>query len=229
MPSVLAGDLGGTNIRLAIVSSDGGPRQPVARRDFRSREKEATDGQVGMFWGDVRYVPPTDPCCPFRRVKETFLDYIPMPPANVHPKPTTVPDFGAAARPCDEFLSWRFPGPWSRLDLVLLGLAADGHIASLFPVSPALGVSERRVDAIRAATDPPRRLTITLPVINHASLVFLLVAGKGNAGSVLWVLVGPCDQVTCPAASVHPEAGWSVDGAAATFFSPSVRAPSPPA
>ena len=55
--------------------------------------------------------------------------------------------------------------------------------------------------------EPPRRLTITLPVINHAAAVFFFVAGKGKAGSLHRALVGPCDPVTCPAVGVRPEAG----------------------
>lgn len=49
MPHVLAGDLGGTNTRLAIVSSDRGPRRPLARQDFRSRDHESLEALIGVF------------------------------------------------------------------------------------------------------------------------------------------------------------------------------------
>lgn len=218
--------------RCAVVLSGGNTPRALYRLLATEFARRMPWGQVDLFWGDERYVPPTDPRSNFRMVKETLLDHIPIPPANVHPMPTTDPDPDAAARLYDALLGRRFPGPWPRSDVVLLGLAADGHIASLFPASPALEVSDRRVVAVRAPAEPPQRLTITLPVINHASAVFFLVAGKGKAGSVHRVLVGPCDRVTCPAVSVHPEAGdvvWWVDEAAATFLGPSVRAPSPPA
>ncbi len=54
MPYVLAGDLGGTNTRLAIVSSDRGPRRPLARRDFRSREHESLEELVSAFLSPLR-------------------------------------------------------------------------------------------------------------------------------------------------------------------------------
>jgi 6-phosphogluconolactonase len=187
--------------------------------------------QVDLFWGDERYVPADDPRSNFRMVKETLLDHIAIPPTNVHPMVTAHPDADDAARDYDRLLGRRFPGPWPRLDMILLGLAADGHIASLFPASPALEIADRRVVAVRVPADPPRRLTVTLPVINHATAVFFLVAGRGKAGAVHRVVVGPCDPITCPAVGVRPDTGdvvWWVDEAAATFLGPSVRAPSPP-
>jgi len=144
---------------------------------------------------------------------------------------TAHPDPHDAARAYDTLLGQWFPGPWPRFDVILLGLAADGHIASLFPASPALQVMDRRVVAVQVPAEPPLRLTMTLPVINHAAAVYFLVAGKGKAGSVHRALIGPCDPATCPAAGVHPVAGdviWWVDEGAATFLGPAVRAPSPP-
>jgi 6-phosphogluconolactonase len=189
-------------------------------------------GQIDLFWGDERYVPPDDPRSNFRMAKEALLDHLPISMKNVHPMSTAYPEAEDAARAYDTLLAQHFPGRWPRFDLILLGLAADGHIASLFPASPALDARDRRVVAVHAPVDPPRRLTITLPVINHAAGVFFLVAGKGKAGAVHRVLVGPCDPVTCPALGVQPAAGevvWWIDEAAATFLGPAVRTPSPPA
>ncbi len=217
--------------RCALALSGGNTPRALNRLLATEFARRMPWGQVDVFWGDERYVPSTDPRSNFRMAKETLLDHIPIPGTNVHPMPTTDPDPDEAARAYDVLLGQRFPGPWPRFDVVLLGLAADGHIASLFPGSSALKVTDRRIVAVRVPADPPQRLTITLPVINHAAAVFFLVAGKGKAGAVHRVLVGPCDPITCPAAGVQPVAGdviWWVDEGAATFLGPSLWAPSPP-
>lgn len=180
---------------------------------------------VHLFWGDERYVPPDDPHSNYRMVKETFLEQLPLLPHNVHPMPTTHANPDDAARAYESVLDQYFPGSWPHFDLMLLGLAADGHIASLFPGSAALDERSRRVVAVRAPVDPPQRLTLTLPVFNHAARIYFLVAGKMKAGALHRVLVGPCDPRTCPALGVRPEAGtvtWWVDEAAATFI-PAIR------
>lgn len=217
--------------RCALALSGGNTPRALYRLLATEFSAPVPWGQVDLFWGDERYVPADDPRSNFRMAKEMLLEHIPVPAKNVHPMTTTLPNAGEAASAYDALLAQRFPGRWPRLDVVLLGLAADGHIASLFPASAALAVTDRRVVAVRAPADPPQRLTITLPVINHAACIFFLVAGKGKAGAVHRVLVGPCDPMTCPAVGVQPVAGeavWWIDEAAATFLGPSVRTPSPP-
>lgn len=217
--------------RCAVALSGGTTPRTLYRflaRDFAAR---IPWGQVDLFWGDERYVPPDDPRSNYAMAKETLIAHVPIPATNVHPMSTAPADSEEAARAYDALLAKRFVGPWPRFDVLLLGLAADGHIASLFPGSPAITITDRRVAAVTVPADPPRRLTVTLPVINHAAAVFFLVAGKGKAGAVHRALVEPGDPVACPAAGVRPAAGeviWWVDEAAATFLGPTVRAPSPP-
>lgn len=182
--------------------------------------------QVHLFWGDERYVPPDDPASNFRMVRETLLDVTPIPAAQVHAMPTSHADPNDAARDYEVVLGRHFNESWPRFDLILLGLAADGHIAALFPGSKALEERERRVVAVRVPATPPQRLSITLPVINRAAHVHFLVAGKTKAGAVHRALVGPCDVQACPAVGVKPLDGavtWWVDEAAATFLSAAGR------
>jgi 6-phosphogluconolactonase len=92
---------------------------------------------VQVFWGDERYVPPDDPRSNFGMAKETLLDHVSCPAANVHRMPTQFADADIAARDYEHTLRSRFDGEWPDFDLVLLGLGADGHTASLFPGSLA--------------------------------------------------------------------------------------------
>jgi len=111
------------------------------------------------------------------------------------------------------------PSAQPSLDLILLGLGEDGHTASLFPGAPALRDHERMIAATQSPKDPPNRLTMTLAVINRASVILFLVAGAGKAGVVRAILDPKTEaERQLPAALVAPEQGrliWFLDRAAA--------------
>jgi len=100
-------------------------------------------------------------------------------------------------------------------DLVLLGMGADGHTASLFPGTPALHEQTRWVTVGEAPSEPRIRLTLTLPVLNAARAVYVVVTGEDKAEAVRRVLM---ERDPLPAALVQPEQGeviWWLDTAAA--------------
>ncbi len=184
--------------------------------------------QVHLFWADERYVPPDDPRSNYRFVRETLLDHVAIPAENVHPMPADLPKPEDAARAYEQTLRSHFSPPWPRFDLVLLGLGADGHTASLFPGSIALTERERWVVAVRAPVDPPLRLTLTLPALNHAAHVFFLVAGAEKADALRRVLTGTPDPAGWPGAGVRAAAGavvWWVDEKAAKSLAGSADVP----
>jgi 6-phosphogluconolactonase len=173
---------------------------------------------VHIFWGDERYVPPGDAHSNYRMARETLLDHVPCPAANVHPMPTSVSDPEAAAREYEATLKRYFPAERSAFDLVLLGLGADGHTASLFPGSPALAAATRWVTAVTAPADPPVRLTLTFAALNQAAQAYFLVTGSNKARALHDILIGTADPNTYPAAGVRLAAGrliWWVDRDAA--------------
>lgn len=185
--------------------------------------------RVELFWGDERYVPKDHLQSNYRVVKETLLDHVPVPAQNVHPMPTDRADPAEAARLYEAELKAVF-GETLRFDLVLLGLASDGHMASLFPGSRALDEATRWVVAVRVPAEPPRRLTLTFPVLNSAAQVFFLVAGLAKAGALHRALVGTTDVRLGPATGIRPASGsvtWWVDSAAASMLPPTVRSPLP--
>ncbi len=171
-----------------------------------------------LFWGDERYVPRDDPRSNYRLVRETLLDEVAIPPDHVHPMPTSFPTPDEAAWAYENTLRTHFSNPLPRLDLVLLGMGADGHTASLFPRTRAVEERTRWVVAVRAPVEPAERLTMTLPVLNAAASVFFLVTGGEKAEMLRRVLSEPPDALTCPASAVRPSAGklvWWADEAAA--------------
>ena len=110
------------------------------------------------------------------------------------------------------------PDKLPRFDLVMLGLGSDGHIASLFPGTPALDERERLVTANWVERFGAYRITLTVPVLNEASRVILLVQGAEKASALEAVLHGRFEPRQLPAQLIDPRSGtlsWLVDRAAA--------------
>jgi 6-phosphogluconolactonase len=144
----------------------------------RAAELQPDWSRVTLWWGDERCVPPDDERSNYRLAKETLLDRLEKPPHVVHRIRGEAPPAEAAAE-LDAALAN------TTLDVLLLGLGSDGHMASLFPGSPQLDVTDRR------ATDGPaglapwvHRVTLTVPSIQSASRVVFLVTGAAKADAV---------------------------------------------
>lgn len=173
---------------------------------------------VHVFWSDERYVPARNPASNYRMAREALLDHVPCPTDNVHPMPTSFPSPEAAAQDYERTLRRYFGDRWPKFDVVLLGLGADGHTASLFPGSPALQEQRRWVVAVVAPADPPSRLTLTFPVLTRAANLYVLAAGSTKAEALRHVLSGRPAPNTYPAAGVRSTEGaliWWVDRDAA--------------
>jgi 6-phosphogluconolactonase len=133
--------------------------------------------RVHLFWGDERYVPQDDPLSNYRMTRETLIEQVAIPAANVHAVPTNLPTPEKAAEAYEAELRSFFGGDAPAFDLQLLGLGVEGHTASLFPGSPALDEKQRWVLPVEAPAKPPKRLTLTPVVLNQGRNTFFLVAG----------------------------------------------------
>ncbi|MCS6949395.1 MAG: 6-phosphogluconolactonase [bacterium] len=198
----------------SLVLSGGSTPQRLYRL-LASEYAQGVEWQrVHLFWGDERYVPHDHPASNYRLVRETLIEPLQLPAENVHPMPThlAVPD--DAARLYEGELR-AFFGETPRFDLVLLGMGADGHTASLFPNTAAVQERERWVAVGEAPVEPRRRLTLTFAALNAAKMVYFLVIGADKAEAVRRVLV---ERAPLPAALVLPSAGkpvWWLDRDAA--------------
>jgi len=159
---------------------------------------------VQIFWGDERYVPADHADSNYRMARETLLDHVSCPASNIHAMPTHIAPPEAAAAAYEETLRAHFGDAPPRFDLVLLGLGADGHTASLFPKSDALEERTRWVVATMAPVEPAIRLTLTMPVLNQAASLFVLVAGSDKAEALRRVRSGTADPTIYPAAGLKP-------------------------
>ena len=147
--------------------------------------------RVEFFWADERAVPADHPDSNYRAARTLWLDPARVPEARVHRMPAEVADLeqGAASYAAD--LS-RVLGERGALDIVLLGMGPDGHVASLFPGHRLLGEEKARVAALEdAPKPPPRRLTLTLPTLVAASLVVVAATGSAKAAAVQEGLENP--------------------------------------
>jgi 6-phosphogluconolactonase len=178
---------------------------------------------VHVFWGDERYVPADDPESNYRLARETLLNHVPCPDANIHPMPTHFPSPETAAQEYERTLRRYFGADGPRFDLNLLGLGEDGHTASLFAGSPALTERTHWVMSARSKATPASRLTLTLPALVQSKNIFVLVAGSNKASALKRVLSPATDSDAYPAAGLRQSRGrliWWADRGAVSQLAP---------
>ncbi|MEO8899389.1 MAG: 6-phosphogluconolactonase [Candidatus Dormibacter sp.] len=165
-----------------------------------------------VYFSDERAAPPDHHDSNYRLVHDTLLLRAPVPPGQIHRIEADGPDLDAAAAAYSRLLEADCGRP-PRLDVVLLGLGADGHTASLFPGTPALDVVDAWTTRGRADFEPLDRVTMTFPAINAAAHIAFQVTGSEKGDALRGVVDG-----SVPAARVRAADGellWFLDAAAA--------------
>ena len=138
--------------------------------------------RVQIFFGDERCVPASHDDSNFKMARLAMLDHLPIPSENVHRMPTESGDAAEVASRYLHTLEQVMQG--QPFDLVLLGLGPDGHIASLFPDTPALDVIDTLTTSLFVEKFQSWRVTLTYPVINSARQVIVFIAGEAKADIV---------------------------------------------
>ncbi|MFQ5857885.1 MAG: 6-phosphogluconolactonase [Anaerolineae bacterium] len=208
--------------RFMVALAGGSTPRPIYQRLAAPAIQVAIPWEeTHIFWGDERCVSPDHPDSNYRMAMDALLSKVPVPAANIHRMAGEQPP-DAAAHAYTQTIRDVFhlaSGELPCFDLILLGMGGDGHTASLFPDSEVLHEQTRLVAAHYVEKLAAHRLTLTPPVINNATRVVFLVAGKDKAETLHHVLEGPYDPDRLPAQLVQPTHGhlvWLVDEAAAT-------------
>jgi 6-phosphogluconolactonase len=205
-----------------IVLSGGSTPRGIYMRMAEVDLREQLPWQsMQFFWGDERHVPPDHTDSNYRLAWESMLAHVPVPAENIHRIQSDLADPAQAAERYQDTLFQYFkfgPGDMPRFDLILLGMGPDGHTASLFPGTRALGVSDRTVVANWVGKFATWRITMTAALINHASKIIVLIAGENKAPVLRAVLEGPLEPDQLPIQLIKPQSGslvWMADRAAA--------------
>lgn len=175
------------------------------------RQSPAVDAvdwsRVDFWWGDERYLPAGDPERNETQARQALLDFLPVDPARVHAMPAAGddPEGGAedyagllatASRPEDH-------GDVPRFDVLMLGMGPEGHVASIFPESPAVH-DDRAVVAVRGCPKPPpTRISLTLPSIQAANEVWLIASGEAKSAIMPLALSEDTGAYQVPAAGAR--------------------------
>lgn len=212
--------------------------------------------RIDLFWCDERCVPPDHPESNYGMTHDTLLQQVSIPKASVHRiRGEAAPD--AEAQRYAAEIRMHVPGSailpggsgsppvataaasrsWPRFDCLLLGLGEDGHTASLFPGAAALEITDKICAVAKHPVSGQKRITLTLPVLNHARKVMFLVAGRSKAQIVrrllghtirgadgeIWRTTDPSEngEAPLPAARVRPAGSsleWYLDDDAAALL-----------
>ena len=159
----------------AVMAIPGGRSPGPVLTALAGRIPDEVRSRLHLFWVDERSVPPGDTERNSRATLAAWKLGGPLP-ANVYPMPAEYQDLEASAREYAGVLDRVTDG--RPLDLCLLGVGEDGHIASLFPNHPGL-LRDEPVFAVYDSPKPPlRRLTLSLPIISSAGLRMVLASGR---------------------------------------------------
>lgn len=207
----------------AVALTGGGVGTKVLSHITASPARDAVDwSRVEIFWGDERFVPAADPERNELQARQALLDHVPVNRARVHAMAASDGPFGddvdAAASAYADIIDAR-----EGLDIVMLGMGDEGHVASIFPESPAV-YDTRPVVAVRnCPKPPPTRISLTLPTIRQATEVWIITAAASKAGAVAMAL-GGAGEVALPAAGAVGRARtlWLLDRQSASRLPPGI-------
>lgn len=197
----------GKTVHICLTGgSMGGAVLAAAAADPRSAQADWSD--VHFWFGDERWVPRDSDDRNEKQAREAMLDRLPIPAENIHAMASSDGALAlddAAVAYADELAQFApddrsDTGPWPTFDICFLGVGPDAHIASLFPDRPEIQITDRAVVPVRdSPKPPPERLSLTRPVINSSTRVWMVLAGADKASALGLALAGASYQ-SVPAA-----------------------------
>lgn len=150
----------------------------------QARTHGATFDHVHFFWADERCVPPTDPESNFILADQLLFQPLKIKEVNIHRLRGELDQQQAVKEAIDDIdqIASKNSKGQPRLDLVILGMGEDGHVASLFPNASAetINCSAPFLQIDNSPKPPPKRLSMSFVTITAATHVWALVSGAGK-------------------------------------------------
>lgn len=207
---------------LARIVLTGGGAGIAVLAALRERAEAIDWRRIEFYWGDERFLPPSDPERNEVQARQALLDHVPVDHLLVHPMPTDSGQFAGDVDAAADFYRQSLPtmpegSDEPLFDVHLLGMGGEGHVNSIFPDSPAVHEAEATVVAVRnCPKPPPTRITMTLPLVQRSAQVWLLVAGAEKADAAAAAIHGshPVDIPSAGATGMQHTL-WFLDEAAA--------------
>jgi 6-phosphogluconolactonase len=168
---------------------------------------------VDLWWGDERFVPADDGDRNDKQALDLLLPALTLSPERIHRMPAS--DQGLDLDAAAEAYAAELDG--TVMDICLLGMGPDGHVASIFPEHPSSYATGIVIPVRASPKPPPLRISLTLEKINTSREVWFCVSGEDKAAALTMALLGT-GQVQLPAAGVAgtERTLWLVDKAAAS-------------
>ena len=224
---------------IAHWSTTGGSTPGAIYRHLAAKPLHDTVGweRVHLWWGDERWVPPTDILSNALACWDLLLREVPVPQEHVHAVPIgealaagrspawTAERYAAELREAGLPLD---PAGFPILDLILVGIGSDGHLFSVFPGS-ATWDDDAWVQAVPAPahiSPHVERITLHPRVMDATRLPIAVVHGAAKAG-IVGRIFGPRQEERDLPALLARRSGalWILDEAAAAEIGPGFREP----
>jgi 6-phosphogluconolactonase len=174
--------------------------------------------RVRFYFGDERSVPPEHKDSNYRMARESLFAPLNISDAAIFRINGELPPEEAVSHYNTQLEKLPQEEGYARFDLVLLGMGADGHVASLFPGTSLVG-EQSSVGAAYVDKLECWRYSLTLPVLNNARHIMLLVSGPKKADVIRHIFHGPDTAEPLPVQLLDREkVEWFLDADAARFL-----------
>ncbi len=203
-----------------VLSGGATPKRLYEILAKRTMQSDVAWDHVHFYWGDERCVGPEHSDSNYKMAYDALLSKINIPASHIH----RMQGEGDPEQSAQDYETILRGVPL--FDLVLLGMGADGHTASLFPETQALKERTKWVVANFVPKLEAVRLTLTPVILNQATNILFLVAGGDKAKTVKAVLDGPYNPDLLPAQLIRKETGkvtWIIDEAASACCSSAIK------
>lgn len=211
--------------RRFIVALSGGKTPELLYRALSSPEvrRQVDWTRVYLLWSDERPVPPDHPASNYHMAMQAGLQDVGIPPQQIF-RMHAEEEIVQSAKKYTEQMEHILQG--GKMDLVMLGMGDDGHIASLFPGTEALSEDKQLVAANWVPKLETWRMTMTYPAFKRAELTVVYVTGAAKAQTLCSVWEGKEDITLLPAQKIGLKiapALWVCDSAAASKLSRAIQ------